>query len=491
MDELGFKFECQFCRQRIEAPPDIYGQIIDCPKCGKAIAVPVPPSEEASFHREERTERKRVVAEEETRSCPHCGQENSVDVRKCDHCGEYMDGTAKARMVAVVGSDAEKQFLMLGGFVCLLIGIVLHARDHEVSVFAPLYLLALVLGGVSIVRKQVLGGIIVILATLIVPFALRPGGNRATQASPPERSPPPEIHQTPAPRPRPQPQPQPPPPTPTVTVVTQPEPPPPKTTPAPSGPPPADPFQTALGPTVKPEPAPPPLPATNTAVAKPEPSPSAPPPQTQMAVVAELAKDPASKPLLARLKGDIKALPDGEEKIKAMTLYGLGCFFAGKPEDGNAIRSFLTKHYPDNPTVRQLSAEQLAEPCATCQGTGQSAGPCPDCGGESKCSKCGGTGTRNLAGMDGTTKTVKCISCDGGKCKKCRGTGQIKQTCTACGGGKSRLSETKVRDRYFTMLGIPIPVAPPPPPPAATPPPPETPAPAPTPSTPREDIPAD
>ncbi len=39
MTEISFI--CSFCRQRLAAPSDMEGQIIDCPSCGKAIEVPL------------------------------------------------------------------------------------------------------------------------------------------------------------------------------------------------------------------------------------------------------------------------------------------------------------------------------------------------------------------------------------------------------------------------------------------------------------------
>ena len=34
-----FSFRCPFCKQSIEAPLDMVGQLVDCPSCGKAIEV--------------------------------------------------------------------------------------------------------------------------------------------------------------------------------------------------------------------------------------------------------------------------------------------------------------------------------------------------------------------------------------------------------------------------------------------------------------------
>jgi TM2 domain-containing membrane protein YozV len=35
-------FNCQHCNQNIDAPSDMAGETVECPACGKSIAVPVP-----------------------------------------------------------------------------------------------------------------------------------------------------------------------------------------------------------------------------------------------------------------------------------------------------------------------------------------------------------------------------------------------------------------------------------------------------------------
>ncbi len=75
------KFICPHCKQSLEAPPDMLGQLIDCPSCSQSIEVqmakpplstPPPP-------------------QKLTRACPFCSEEILMTARKCKHCGEILD----------------------------------------------------------------------------------------------------------------------------------------------------------------------------------------------------------------------------------------------------------------------------------------------------------------------------------------------------------------------------------------------------------------
>lgn len=42
----GFKFDCPHCSQSLEATPELIGESLHCPNCGKGIRVPAPPQME-------------------------------------------------------------------------------------------------------------------------------------------------------------------------------------------------------------------------------------------------------------------------------------------------------------------------------------------------------------------------------------------------------------------------------------------------------------
>ena len=48
MDNTNFKFACPHCGQHLEAESDWVGMEVECPRCGKAITVPKPPSAKAA-----------------------------------------------------------------------------------------------------------------------------------------------------------------------------------------------------------------------------------------------------------------------------------------------------------------------------------------------------------------------------------------------------------------------------------------------------------
>ncbi len=474
MEQADFKFECPFCQQRIEVPSDMAGQIVDCPKCGKAIPVPIPPGVPHSFSPVQ-AEHAHRVAREDRPFCPRCGSEVRSGSRKCLHCGAFLDGTPSASLATRVTADIERQFFTLGGFIFLLIGLVLHSRGCVGSTFAPFYLLAIGLGVVALVHRQILGGLTLLAATFLVPWFLRP-------PFPPPRPPlsrsvasPPAVRRLEEPLPTP------------MHPLAE------SSGPAvsPAGdessmpralavsgstsspaastlawPPPADPFRAALGAEksteiVGPMPA---QSSTTGDMGTTQPSASGfvstdvarPPLSAEPAVLVDLRHDPTNRNILARLRSEIRSLPEGESRIKAMTVYGLACLMTGRTEEGLAIRVYLARSAPTNELAGQLTGEGILESCPGCQGSGETQHACPDCGGQTRCSKCNGTGTITLRGLDGATRTVKCIRCEAGKCRRCRGTGQVKQPCATCKGARARLSEAKIRKAYYALLGIPL-----------------------------------
>lgn len=64
-------FECSECRQPLEAPRDMAGEIIECPACRATIEVPDP----------------------RTKNCPFCSEEILLTAVKCKHCGEMLTAT--------------------------------------------------------------------------------------------------------------------------------------------------------------------------------------------------------------------------------------------------------------------------------------------------------------------------------------------------------------------------------------------------------------
>lgn len=80
-----FKFNCPHCKQSLEAPEEMLGQVTDCPACGKALHIPEPvrPTRAASRPPP-------ILSKEDTKSCPFCGENILSKAKKCKHCGEFL-----------------------------------------------------------------------------------------------------------------------------------------------------------------------------------------------------------------------------------------------------------------------------------------------------------------------------------------------------------------------------------------------------------------
>ncbi|HPC18618.1 MAG TPA: PH domain-containing protein [Kiritimatiellia bacterium] len=77
------KFNCPHCKQSLEAPDDMRGQLIDCPSCSQAIEIPKPQRHSAAPP---------PIPPKLTRPCPYCSEEIQLTAVKCKHCGEFLDG---------------------------------------------------------------------------------------------------------------------------------------------------------------------------------------------------------------------------------------------------------------------------------------------------------------------------------------------------------------------------------------------------------------
>jgi len=76
------KFYCKYCKQPLEAPEEMIGDIIDCPQCQRSIVI-----------RETET----VISPSpstlpitKTKSCPFCAEDIRFEAIKCKHCGEML-----------------------------------------------------------------------------------------------------------------------------------------------------------------------------------------------------------------------------------------------------------------------------------------------------------------------------------------------------------------------------------------------------------------
>lgn len=70
-------FACPNCKQVLEGPDDMAGQVVECPACQQQMTIPGP--ETAAPQEAEETPA--------SRKCPSCGTAMEADAVLCVHCG--------------------------------------------------------------------------------------------------------------------------------------------------------------------------------------------------------------------------------------------------------------------------------------------------------------------------------------------------------------------------------------------------------------------
>ena len=79
------RFKCPRCREPIEAPADLIGEITDCPHCQQRIEIP----ESGQFVIPEPAPPMPDV--QKYKKCPFCTEQILSDAIKCKHCGEFLE----------------------------------------------------------------------------------------------------------------------------------------------------------------------------------------------------------------------------------------------------------------------------------------------------------------------------------------------------------------------------------------------------------------
>jgi len=130
-------FSCPHCKQHLESPNEMAGEIIACPTCQKDLRVP------------------KLV--QQTSHITHAKtQTNSPRL------------SLKHEVITNV-----KQGALIGGCVCFAIGILfMYMTLWSVFFYAPLFFTAFVLSIVAMAQRRIVGGILLLLGTLIIPPTL-------------------------------------------------------------------------------------------------------------------------------------------------------------------------------------------------------------------------------------------------------------------------------------------------------------------------------
>lgn len=167
---------------------------------------------------------------------------------------------------------------------------------------------------------------------------------------------------------------------------------------------------------------------------------------------AALLKNPLSPTdlqTLANVARDTSANP--EIRKRSMAAYALALLLQGNTNTFTRAAEIQRSSFPDGPQplIRVTQADYSAV-CAECGGKGVKPATCPACLGSGKCRTCKGTGqVKSSAGA-----AVKCASCqEPGVCRMCAGRKTLEKPCPSCNGtGRVFKLGARVRENYDELL---------------------------------------
>ena len=129
-----------------------------------------------------------AASAEATRPCPFCGEAILYVAKKCKHCGEFLDNTPKKTVREVVETNM-KQGALIGAIVCFALGVLLmYATLLSFIVYSPLLLAAFILSIVAM-AGHVVGGVLMLVVTVVVPPIVFLTRFASTVPSPPRFAP--------------------------------------------------------------------------------------------------------------------------------------------------------------------------------------------------------------------------------------------------------------------------------------------------------------
>lgn len=167
-------------------------------------------------------------------------------------------------------------------------------------------------------------------------------------------------------------------------------------------------------------------------------------------LLGPLKEKPDDTALLLKLKGDIAAVTDADDRCRLGVIYCLGLITYGDSEEALGLRDKMSKAFAASPRMKELDDSAIYEDCPNCE-NGKTLGACAKCGGGGKCPICGGTGIGKIKGLRG--EDTPCLTCKStGTCPLCKGDGKSPRTCTVCFGRGKSLSKDKCRDAYLRLL---------------------------------------
>ena len=162
--------KCPHCKKLISVPPHLLGRQAICPACQGKFQLPsfqtspisssptaIPPDLPATNQ----------APTESTKVCPYCGEQVLYTAKKCKHCGEFL-GKQPHPFQGEVRTNI-KQGALIGGWVCAVLGIVMMFVSLGLFfIYAPLFLVAFILSITAMAQRRIVGGILLLLFTIIV-----------------------------------------------------------------------------------------------------------------------------------------------------------------------------------------------------------------------------------------------------------------------------------------------------------------------------------
>lgn len=122
-------FICPKCQQQLESPPDLAGQLLDCPGCGQPIEVPYPKKAASPINAPRSqspipktpsppppassTPNDRNRTTPQSKTCPFCGETILSTAKKCKHCGEFLDGSHAKTTTDLAASSNTVRVLVI------------------------------------------------------------------------------------------------------------------------------------------------------------------------------------------------------------------------------------------------------------------------------------------------------------------------------------------------------------------------------------------
>jgi hypothetical protein len=169
-------------------------------------------------------------------------------------------------------------------------------------------------------------------------------------------------------------------------------------------------------------------------------------------ILAGLRDQPMNPVLLREVKTAIPGVADNARRCKLGVLYALGCLASGNADEGLAMRALLTKNFPHDELLQELSDDRICANCPACE-NGKVLDPCTPCNGTGKCPACKGTGQQTIPGL-GAPRKVKCMHCTDNprQCKACGGARGFPRPCPACNGTGLVGSAAKTQILYLRLL---------------------------------------